>query len=125
MNKESKESIDKVVELVDKNIDRLVEKIAELGPEAAYGFNEIIAKISVEAWTIVFMVPLVCFASWTAFYKAVKYGIKKDWDGASFAFGVSSGILCLFSTVGLVVDVPRFLAQALHPVGYFLLEVLK
>ncbi|HDY67687.1 MAG TPA: hypothetical protein ENH85_07850 [Candidatus Scalindua sp.] len=125
MIEKSEESIDRVVELVDKNIDRLVGKIVELGPEAEYGFNEIIAKISVEAWIIVFMVPVLCCLSWIAFYKAIKYGIKADWDVISFTLSLCSGVFCLFSTLSLLLDVPTNVARALHPVGYLLLEVLK
>lgn len=119
-------SENQITEIVDKNIDKLVDAISKMGPQAEYAFNETLAIISVQAWAYVSLILVSLPAGIVWLCKSVKFANKENYWGDAATLQVAlSGILTFLAGLMFLVAFPRELSRALHPIGYLVLKTLE
>jgi hypothetical protein len=91
--------MDKFAELFDKNIDRLVEKLGSVGPDATWLAKEMVERYAFGGWIQLVMGAVVFAASIFACYGILKIDDKYDFKYPLFLFpatamALSSAAFC-------------------------------
>ena len=118
--------MEKLSEILDKNIDRLVEAIGKLGPDAEFVFQDMVEKQALMSWVMVVLSGMVLAAVWFlslillwAANEELKE--KNDWGGVMFA-GLA---ILFFGTVAVGAWLAGSLGSALHPTATVVKDLIQ
>ena len=113
------------VELIDKNVDKLVEAIKQAGPSAEYGLQETLRYISVSAWgELVALVSFLLIGVIGLFF-GIRFAVKVNWADKSIPAIVIPGFIAFFSGLLVFIRFPEAIAMATHPAGHLVMQALK
>ena len=118
-------STKEVIEAVQSNVDRVVQAVKEMGPQAQWASEEVLAVVSIEGIASLSVTVAVIIFSICLFRIGWKAGVKQDWaDGAYWAFLIGSGIIGVAMLAALGKHMGQWLAKILHPAGYLIKQIL-
>jgi hypothetical protein len=96
MNENANQSIELVANKLDSYIAILAEK---LGVAAEYVYPLFVKQQAIEAWWFFGILGGFALILSVCLYKSIKYGIREEWDGGSFAPTLIFGFLFAFCVI--------------------------
>ena len=115
-----------MTQVLDKNIDRLVDAISSMGPQANYALEETLLATSMQGWVFIIISPIMVISFVWLFVYFFRRGLRAEcWGDAEIAPVVLPGIALVFAVGIFAVGIGPNLVRAVHPLGYLILQTIR